>query len=173
MALNQPASTSSHRGCSRRSCSVFADLAQFASKLSLDTSIPTIGHSLLATISGVNRQGSASGYLVHGISGRPRPGYRPAWTASSGSRALSIPRLTKGTHEAHRFPCCSSEICPRRTSRNVQGTALPRPQSSKAVAPPPTPIERSVRNFPALFAASASASRPARACERPIRQSEL
>src|ERR1700722_1559492 len=32
--------------------------------------------------------------------------------------------LTEGTHEAHRFPCCSTRYCPRRTSRNVQGMVI-------------------------------------------------
>jgi hypothetical protein len=32
--------------------------------------------------------------------------------------------LTEGTHEAHRFPCCSTIYCPRRTRCNVQGTPI-------------------------------------------------
>ena len=90
---------------------------------------------------GLPPQGSASGRLVHGISRKPRP-----WIPSDAMQRSSEKRgqiyragsLTEGTHEAHRFPCCSTICCPRRIRRTYKG----RPSLS---APRTDPCKRNSR----------------------------
>src|SRR5208283_1121844 len=115
MALSQDSTSFQPSGLFSKIRACFRwPLAQYASKVSLDTSIPTVASLILATsYSGRARQGSASGNLVHGISGLPRP-WIPfgmnsgAWR--SGAISTAQVWLTEGTHGARRFPCCFSEI---------------------------------------------------------------
>ena len=111
-------------------------LAQLASKVSLDTSIPTMTSFILCYHYNVRiRQGSASGHLSSGISEHAasldtvRHEQR-----SSEKRGHIYPTgsLTKGGHEAHRFPCCSARYwCPPSKPQRTRG-------APRGAAPPHT-----------------------------------
>jgi hypothetical protein len=100
-------------------------LAQLASKVSLDTSIPTI-ESLTTCYHdrGWTQQSSAADHLVRGISGLPRP-WIPSGINSGARRSGAISRVRvlspKGGKRLTAFLAAQRDIVTRRTSCNVQG----------------------------------------------------